>query len=322
MKTAIFKFPRKINLANIPTPVQKMSFNGKQFLVKRDDFTGLEMSGNKVRKLEYLLFQAKVKKADYIFTCGGEQSNHSRATVFAAHSSGFKTKLFLWGKDSLSPDGNLFLDKTLNSELRFLNKKQYGIVNELMEVEKDNLEKKGKNVFIIPEGGSSPYGVWGYIEAYYETLLQRDNKINALLTACGSGGTSAGLLLGSILSGMNTKIFAVNVLYPAKVMRERILSLAEITMKQFKFNIKLDESLLEIIDGYSAEGYKNISDDKIDVIKSFASQSGILLDPAYTGKAFFAYQELFLNSQKKNKVLFIHTGGLFGVFSKKRKYLG
>ena len=88
--------PQKIHLANIPTPVEIHKFNSHRFLIKRDDLTGMELSGNKIRKLEYLIHQAKKQKADIVFTDGGEQSNHARATVIAAAKAGIKSKLFLW----------------------------------------------------------------------------------------------------------------------------------------------------------------------------------------------------------------------------------
>jgi len=69
---------KRILLANLPTPVQKTELNGCKFFIKRDDLTGLETSGNKVRKLEYLLYKAKKDKVDYVFTRGGDQSNHCR----------------------------------------------------------------------------------------------------------------------------------------------------------------------------------------------------------------------------------------------------
>lgn len=319
MKTPII--PKRISLANIPTPLQKISFEGKSFYLKRDDFTGMETSGNKIRKLEYLLFQAKKEKAEYIYTCGGEQSNHARATAFAAASLGIKSKLFLWGKQSSNADGNLFLDNVLKSELRFLSKNEFANANEIMTEEKIAFEKKGKNVFLIPEGGSSPLGIWGYIHAVQE--MQEQNifpKCNAILTASGSGGTSAGLLVGSLLQKQNLKIFAVNVLYPKSEIEEKILSLAEKVIRDFRLKIKLNPKQLEIVDGFSQEGYKHISDDKISLIKKFARSTGIVLDPTYTGKAFKAYHDLFLTSQQ-SRTLFIHTGGLFGVFSKRKKYL-
>jgi D-cysteine desulfhydrase len=313
--------PKRISLANIPTPIQKISFEGKSFFIKRDDFTGMETSGNKIRKLEYLFFQARKEKADVIFTCGGEQSNHARATAFAAASLGMKSKLFLWGKISSNADGNLFLDKILGSELRFLSKNEFGNATIIMAEEKLSLEKKGKKVFLIPEGGSSPLGIWGYIHAVEE--MQKQNvfkKCNSILTASGSGGTTAGLLIGSLLFNQNLKIFAVNVLYPKDEIRNKIITLAEQAIKDYRLPIKLDEKRLEILDGYSQEGYKHISNDKLSLIKKFARHTGIVLDPAYTGKAFKAYYDDFL-SVRTPKTLFIHTGGLYGVFSKRKKYL-
>ena len=93
------KIPKKINLAQLPTPLEKIKFHSKEFLIKRDDYTGSDFMGNKIRKLEYLLFEAKKEKADIIFTCGGDQSNHARATASAAAKLGIKTRLYLWGKE-------------------------------------------------------------------------------------------------------------------------------------------------------------------------------------------------------------------------------
>jgi len=313
--------PRRISLANIPTPLQKISFEGKSFFIKRDDFTGIETTGNKIRKLEYLLYQAKKENADYIFTCGGEQSNHARATAFAAASVGIKSKLFLWGKNSLTADGNLFLDKVLGCEIRFLSKNEFENANSIMEEEKKMFETKKKKVFLIPEGGSSPLGIWGYINAVQEMQSQGVfKKCKAVLSASGSGGTAAGLVIGALLFHQNIKIFAVNVLYEKEVIQNKILSLTEKTIKEFRLPINLDEKRLEILDGFSDEGYKHITAEKLTLIKNFARQTGILLDPAYTGKAFKAYNDNFLSARTSN-TLFIHTGGLYGVFSKRKKYL-
>ena len=126
--------PKKVSLAQIPTPLEQIKFEGKSFLIKRDDLTGCEQSGNKVRKLEYILQDAKMSKADIIFTCGGDQSNHARATTIAAKKIGLNTKLFLWGKDNRSANGNLFLNKIYGAEIKYLNKAQYDRVNEGVQV--------------------------------------------------------------------------------------------------------------------------------------------------------------------------------------------
>jgi len=315
------KIPPKLNLANLPTPVQEISFQGKKFLIKRDDLTGMELSGNKVRKLEYILAQAKKEKTDIVFTCGGDQSNHARATAIAACKLKMKSKLFLWGTDKNNSDGNLFLDKLTGCEISFLSKPEYSRANEIMFEERKKLIKKGKNVYVIPEGGSTTLGIWGYISFMYELNKQIDLKtVDGMLTTAGSGGTAAGLLLGSSLLKLNLKIYAVNVLYSESVIRNKIIQLADAGNLEYKLGVKVNKSDFVILDGYSNEGYKNISKVKVELIKSFFCQTGILLDPAYTGKAFAAFNDNFLD-KKKGEVIFLHTGGLFGVFGKRKEYL-
>lgn len=316
------KEPGKIKLANIPTPLEEIKFEGKTFLIKRDDLTGAELSGNKVRKLEYLIYQALKEKAEVIFTCGGDQSNHARATAIAAAKAGIKTKLFLWGSDSKAAEGNLFLDKFFGSEISYLNRKNYQVVNEIMFEERDALLRKGKRVFVIPEGGSTTLGIWGYISFIRELQKQVDlKKLEGICTAAGSGGTAAGLFLGAALLNFDLKIYAVNVLYSKEEIFTKIIRLAEGCALDYKLRCRINENNLVILDGYSNEGYKNISGDKLKLIKRFAQASGILFDPAYTGKAFTAYHENFLKKNKGKKIIFLHTGGLFGVFGKKKKYL-
>lgn len=314
------KKPGKIHLANIPTPLEEIEFEGKKFLIKRDDLTGVELSGNKVRKLEYLIYQAKKEKADMVFTCGGEQSNHARATAIAAAKAGIKSKLFLWGSDSRTADGNLFFDKLIGAEISFLNKRNYSEVNEIMFEERDALIKKGKRVFVIPEGGSTTLGIWGYVDFVNELKKQIDlKKVKGICVAAGTGGTAAGLLVGLAKLKLNIKVYAVNVLYPKEEIHNKIMNLAEGCVLDYKLRCRINKKNLVILDGYSREGYKNITDKKLKLIKRFAQSTGIVLDPAYTGKAFTAFYENFLAS--KMRIIFLHTGGLFGVFGKRGKYL-
>lgn len=316
------KTPPKIVLSQVPTPLQIIQFEGKNFLMKRDDLTGCELSGNKVRKLEYILADAKRKKADIIFTCGGEQSNHARATVIAAKKIGLNSKLFLWGKEKSVINGNLFLNKIYGADIKYLNKKQFDNVNEIMFTERQALLKKDRNAYVLPEGGSTTLGIWGYINFINELKNQINLKqINSIFAASGSGGTAAGLLVGAAINNLKVKIVAVNVLYSREVIRKKILQLAEGCVLDFNLNCKINPENLIILDGYSEEGYKNISKSKIDLIKKFARETGILFDPAYTGKAFTAYYENYLSKGMGKKNIFIHTGGLFGVFGRVKEYL-
>lgn len=314
--------PKKLNLANIPTPIQKIEYEGCKFWIKRDDLTGVELTGNKVRKLEYLLYDAKKKKSNYIFTSGGDQSNHARATCIAATALGFKSKLFLWGNQNQKPDGNLFLDNLTGTEIKFLNKRQYSNVNDIMGEEEELYAKNGNKAYVIPSGGSSVVGIWGYINFVKELSEQIDlNKVKGITFANGSAGTAAGILVGSALLGINLKLFPVMVLDTKDIVYNEIETLANDCVKKYKLGVKPKMENVEIIDGYSNEGYKKITPDKIELIKRFFKSTGILLDPTYTGKAFNAYYDYFIKGKKKSSVVFLHTGGIFGAFAKKKNYL-
>jgi D-cysteine desulfhydrase len=316
------KIPKKNNLAHLPTPLEKIIFRTKEVLFKRDDYTGSDFLGNKIRKLEYLLYEAKRERAEIVFTCGGDQSNHARATASAVAKLGMKTRLFLWGAEKKQVDGNLFLNKMYGTEITYLNKSEFNNVDEIMTDERSKLIKKGKRVYVIPAGGSSTLGIWGYISFMNELNKQTDLKnIDGIFSACGSGGTAAGLLVGAALNKTKVIVYAVNVLLPKELIRKKILQLAEGAVLDFQLPCKIDESNLDIIDGYSKEGYKNVSDQKLKLITEFARSTGILLDPAYTGKAFCAYNDLILEKGKGKRVVFLHTGGIFGVFPKRNNFL-
>jgi len=316
------KTPKKFQIANLPTPIQKVEFRGTKFLIKRDDYTGTELTGNKIRKLDYILADVEKKKADYLFTSGGDQSNHARATAIAAKQIGVKTKLFLWGNKNQNADGNLFLNQLIGTEIVYLSKSEYANVNAIMLEESKKMQADGQKVYILPSGGSTPLGIWGYINFMKELKSQKKlSKINGILSAYGSGGTSAGMLLGAAMLDSKIKIYVVNVLDDPEFVRETIIGLVEDAIVDFKIKVKVNYDNLIILDGYSTEGYKQIADDKLKIIKEFYQTSGILLDPTYTGKAFYAYYENFLKDKKNSDVLFVHTGGIFGVFPKRKKYL-
>lgn len=316
------KTPKKVKLANVPTPLEIINYQGKKFLLKRDDLTGCELSGNKVRKLEYILADAIRSKADIIFTCGGEQSNHARATTVAAKRFRIPVKLFLWGSDRKILSGNLFLNKMYGAEILYLNKSEYEKVNDIMQYQREKLLRKNINAYVIPEGGSTSTGIFGYFTFITELMKQTDiNKLKGIVTAAGTGGTSAGMLAAISYLNIDLKIIAVNVLYPKEVITKKILMLAEALNLEFDLNIRIKSENLLVLDGYSEEGYKSISADKIKLIKNFAEETGILFDPAYTGKAFVAYYENYLSKGLGLKYVFVHTGGLFGIFGREKEYL-
>lgn len=313
------RYPKRINIANLPTPIQTETFDGIDFLIKRDDFTGMEFSGNKIRKLEYLIYDALKNKSTKLYTCGGIQSNHARATAFAGVKYGLKSKLYLRGEEKDFADGNLLLNKVLGAEIVFVSPEQYQNINQIML---EDSKKDESEVYVIPEGGSNELGAFGYVNFIKELSIQLAyDEINGILSACGSGGTTAGMLVGSQIENLNLDIYAVNVCDDEEYFRNRIKNIIDKMLSSYELDIKIDYDRLKILDGYSKEGYTEIDSEKLELIKRFCQNSGILLDPVYTGKAFYAYWENFIRKNQSSRILFTHTGGLFGVFPRRKEFL-
>src|SRR6476661_231102 len=207
------KEPPRVRLANTPTRGHWLRYGqdlGTKIWVKRDDQTGSELMGNKVRKLEYLLAEALHEHATHVITCGGEQSNHARATAFAATQLGMKSVLVLRTDDPArppAPTGNILLDRLVGAELRWISRAQWRDRNRLLADEAERVRSAGGRPYIIPEGGSNALGSWGYLRAMRELvedlagIAAPDHPVTVVY-ACGSGGTGAGLVLGWKLLGL------------------------------------------------------------------------------------------------------------------------
>ena len=197
-------FPR-IKLGRLPTPLYKLEAAsrrfGKEIYIKRDDMTGVALGGNKIRKLEFLLADAKAKGADVVFTAGGPQSNHAMLTAACAARLGMKAILMLKKRGELS-GGNLILDKIYGAEVRFYDTDDYEDIYREMDRLTDQLQAEGHRVYQIPVGGSVPLGALGYVNCAQEMAEQcRELGIrpDAVVSAVGSGGTYAGITYGARL---------------------------------------------------------------------------------------------------------------------------
>lgn len=320
-------FPDRISLAHLPTPVEKLerlsqTFEGPEIYVKRDDLTGMAKTGNKVRKLEYLVAEALRDGCDLLITCGGPQSNHARATAVAAAKMGLKSHLVLRNAAGGDLDGNLFLDRLVGAEVTFIATQEYERAEEIMARLADEHDAKGGKAYVITEGGSNALGALGYVTAIEE--LSRQAKAQRLefdhmLCAVGSGGTLAGMLLGRRLYDLKAEILGINVCDDAPYFQNRVFNILAEAKRRFGFEFSMKKSEISVIDGYVGKGYGLSSQEEIDLIKQVARLEGLLLDPVYTGKAMFALRDLIRKGrlQAGEKVLFWHTGGIFGLFPKK-----
>lgn len=329
------RYPPKLSLANIPTPLEKLErasqFLGVNLWLKRDDLTGSVLSGNKIRKLEFTLAQALEEGCDTLISCGGLQSNHCRATALLGAKLGLEVHLILRGDEPYELDGNLLLDAIAGAQIDVYPVSGFGSkLSARLEEKAKALKSSGRQPYIIPTGASDDVGCWGYIHACAE-LLQDFTRCNikpdSIYHATGSGGTQAGLTLGAELFGLGCRVVGVAVCddtaYFQRKVRRDMLSWHQRYGDGCGLS-GLDVNTLEIsvTDDYIGPGYAQADDEIYETITWLARLEGVVLDPVYTAKAFHG----LLNEIKSGRVrpgadvVFVHTGGVFGVFPDRARF--
>jgi D-cysteine desulfhydrase len=317
-----FVFPDKIQLARIPTPIQRLDRLstewGVELRVKRDDLTGAELTGNKIRKLEYLLCDARHRGCDMIVTCGAVTSNHARAAAIAARRLGLHCLLILAGDPPALASGNLQLDLLVGAEVQYISREEYSAnIDGILQQTEQELIAQGRKPYMIPTGGSNPIGLVGYVEAAREIRDQcaEENWFpDTLACAVGSGGTYAGLFLGNLLFRPAASVLGILVCGTVESFSSKIERDVRETCARFEIQETINTESIRLIDGYIAGGYAKTNSEQLRFIRHVAQQEAIFLDPVYTGKAFYGiYREIQAGRIPPNsRILLIHTGGIFG----------
>jgi D-cysteine desulfhydrase len=297
-----------------PTPVEEMSRLRAELgarpklLVKRDDAISFGFGGNKVRKLEYVLAQAKAYDADTVVTVGGLQSNHARATAAAAAKLGLRCVLIINGAKPERPTANALLDRLLGAEIEYIPSR-----NERAEASErvlTRLRDAGCRPFFLPLGASTPTGAFGFVTAIGE-LVGQGVVPDVIVHACSSGGTQAGLVAGVALYGINTRVIGVSADDPADAISStvrRIIRGLE-GLEAFDGEIEVDDT--RVGDGY---GIPTAASREAQELA--ARTEALFVDHTYTAKAFGAMLAYLREGRfdTDETVLFWHTGGQVGLF--------
>ena len=325
-------FPDKLEFAALPTPLQPLDrlskeIGGPRIWIKRDDMTGSDLTGNKVRKLEYTLARAIDGGADTLITCGGLQSNHCRATALLGARLGLKVHLILRGVTrSKTPDGNLFLDYLSGAEVSQYAREKYNAeLPELFNRWHQHYESQGRKVYRIPTGASDGVGVWGYLNCARELgrqIERQELRPAAIFHATGSGGTQAGLTAGAELFMVGTPVIGMAVCDGADYFLNKVRSDLREWRTLYDTSVDVDGLTIRVNDEYVGSGYAKASPEVFDTIKLVASREGIILDPVYTGKAFHGMLEEIRKGKfaRAKDLIFIHTGGIFGLFAQRNAF--
>ncbi|MEN6486011.1 MAG: D-cysteine desulfhydrase family protein [Syntrophobacteraceae bacterium] len=325
-------YPPRLDIAHLPTPIKPLARFGKklgvELYIKHDDLTGIGLTGNKVRKLEFSFADALAKGADTVLTCGGAQSNHSRATAIVAAVLGLRCRLLLRTQDPANPpppEGNILLDRMAGAEIVWITPAEYADRAAIFEREAESLRREGRTPYIIPEGASNPVGTWGYIRAAEELAADIEKlpggpgRPTTVIHATGSGGTAAGLILGARLTGLAARLVSFNVCDDRAYFLRAIGEICERTIEEYRLDIDFDrERDIDVIDGYVGRGYALSSPEELSLYCEVARTEGVFLDPSYTGKAFYGMVRELERCPGcfGERIVFIHTGGIFALFPK------
>jgi D-cysteine desulfhydrase family pyridoxal phosphate-dependent enzyme len=328
---------KRIETGFYNTPIHKLENLSKRYginmYIKRDDMTGFASGGNKLRKLDYLLQDALDKNCTVLLTYGGAQTNHGRLTAAVAARYNLKCGIIMDGPAPKKATGNLILDKMLGADLFFMD--DSGFKNEPKEIQtskyKELVEKttqevvkmyeeKGEKVYLIPIGGSNPVGSAGYVMAVKEIKEQLEAMnlhIDYVFTGFGSVGTYGGLYLGSKYFNTDFKPIGVCVSHKTEADMLEKVDLIKETNEFLELGVDVSSNDMWIEDKYVGIAY-NVPDPVTrKYVYMMAREEAIILDACYTGKVFRGMIEMIENGEisKDKNVLFLHTGGLPGIFS-------
>jgi D-cysteine desulfhydrase len=266
--------------------------------------------------------------ADTIITLGGVQSNHCRTTAQLCARLGLHCHLILRGNaPAASPDGNLLLDQLFGAEVSYHRAATFS-ANEPETISQccEHYRQRGRKPFVIPIGASDEVGLWGYLAAVEELLadyVSAGIQPRHVICATGSGGTQGGLTLGMHLMQADTSVWGINVCDDAEYFYRKIHADVTAWSKRYQQPDVAGELAINTIEGYVGPGYARATPDIFATIRQLASTEGIVLDPVYTGKAFHGLCEevkagRFADSED---IVFIHTGGIFGLFPQRDQLL-
>ena len=320
------RFPR-LFLAHLPTPLEPLDrlsaeLGGPEIWIKRDDCTGLSTGGNKTRKLEFLMAEAQAMRADVVMTQGATQSNHARQTAAAAARLGMACHILLEDRTgsnntNYNHNGNVLLDHLHGA----VTEKRPGGADMQAEMEAvaETLRVAGKRVYLIPGGGSNPTGALGYVNCAFELLGQANDRglvIDHLVTATGSAGTQAGLIVGLKAINAGIPLLGFGVRAPQQKQEENVFALAQRTAEKLGCpGVAVRADVVADTD-YVGAGYGVPRADTLQAIRMFAELEGILLDPVYSGKAAAGLIDYCREGRftKGQRVVFLHTGGSAALF--------
>jgi 1-aminocyclopropane-1-carboxylate deaminase len=293
-----------------PSPLQEVSYDelnrrNIELFIKRDDLIHQDVSGNKWRKLKLNIAQAQQKRHDTLLTFGGAHSNHIAATAAAAKISGLKSIGIIRGEDADLSNPTLKLAAEKGMKLHRISREEFREADNWEYIA--SLKAEFGNFYHIPKGGANYYGVQGC----QDIIDELPDDIDRIFVACGTATTVSGMAIAN--KGI-AELYAVSVLKGGGFLLKAIEKNLHTVFKDDETEFSIREKV-HLLLAYHFGGYAKTSDELIHFMRHFHSQTGIKLDPVYTGKTAFAMTSLArkLQYSKPEKWVLIHSGGMQGI---------
>jgi D-cysteine desulfhydrase len=321
MATSAPPIPR-VELAYAPTPLLKLERLsrelGVELWVKRDDLTGLLETGNKIRKLEFLIGEALAQEADTLITCGTLQSNCCRTVAAVSARLGLRAVLALKGQAPATYDGNLLLDRLLGAHVNYVGDHEWPKVDEVMQDIAARERAQGRTPYVIPESGATVTGALGYLACGQELAQQARHgapEFDTIVITAFSGGSQAGLLMARQVAGLRADVVSVPIAWTGERVREYVVDVIDRARKRYGLAVEPPQEV-RLLDGFQGVGRADVRSEELETVLRLARLEGIIFDPVYTAKAFGGLLETLRRDPRAlgRRVCFVHTGGVFSVF--------
>ncbi|HKU13585.1 MAG TPA: D-cysteine desulfhydrase family protein [Steroidobacteraceae bacterium] len=309
----------RLNLARKPTPLQPLprlsELLGASIYCMRDDQTGFGFGGNKIRKLEYLLYEARKLRSDTLVTCGSNQSNWCCMAAVAGAVLGMEVRLVLGGAQPLRDTGNIRLARIVGARMSHVDTSDGDELERASQALTQELQAQGKRPYRMIMGGSTGLGALGYAEAFSEIVqFERTAGVtfSKVIHASGSAGTQAGLIAGAMLNDWRGDIIGMAVSRSSAEQRQKVHGV----LRQVMAEHLIETRRILVEDAFVGAGYRQNTQACLAAIETFALREGIFLDEVYTGKAAAGLIEYARDRRfaRDEHVLFLHTGGAAQLF--------
>ncbi len=305
---------QKESFLHLPTPVEYLpalsAELGIEFYIKRDDLTNLGGGGNKLRKLEYFLYDAKTKGATVLVTVGGAQTNHGRLTAAVAAKYGMKCTIVAIDDYPGEISANILLDRVMGAEV-VLHKDDGTPLMDIVNKVIARYKAAGEKPYFIPMGGSDELGALGYYECAQE--LKEQIKDGRVIVTVGSMGTYMGLFCGLHDSPINLTGILIGPFYPD--VTAHAMDYFNRCKEAWNLGFDGEEANFHIRTEFIRGGYNNPVKEVREAIYEMARKEAVILDPCYTGKTYAAIKDMVAcgDIRQGEKIIFIHTGGAPGL---------